>query len=89
MGDPADASARHCFLSGVLAGQAVEFVSEGRGTEGEVAVVIDRFAGSGAVVSYVRDAELWSWAACGISAVKADPVFELAGLCERGELSAP
>jgi hypothetical protein len=85
-GDPLDQRARQCFLAGVLAGEAVEFISQGRATEGEIAITIYRFAGKGAIVSYVRDAGQWTWSACGISPVHTDLVFQLAGLCKRGEL---
>jgi hypothetical protein len=85
-GDPLNQRARQCFVGGVLARQPVEFISQGRATEGEIAITIDRYPGTGAVLSYVRDAGQWSWSACGISPVRTELVFQLAGLCERGEL---
>jgi hypothetical protein len=87
-GDPLDRSARRCFLNSVLAGQGAEFITQGHGTEGEVFIEIDRFVGSGAVISYRRDFDRWTWSACGIRPVDMESVFELDGLCARGEFSA-
>jgi hypothetical protein len=88
LGDPFDRIARRCFVDGVLAGQPVEFVTKGRGTEGESFVTLHRFAGRGAIVTYYRDAGAWTRIACGIEVEESDRVFGLDGLCRRTDLTA-
>jgi hypothetical protein len=85
--DPLDRPARRCFLNSVLAGQGAELITQGRGTEGEAVINIDRFTGGGAVVTYRRDQGVWMWTACGITPVETESVFEIAGLCANRELA--
>jgi hypothetical protein len=86
MGGPYDTAARRCFLNRALAGKPVEFVTQGPGTEGENALTIYRFAGSGAIRRYDREAGAWSWTACGLTILRTNVVFATDGVCRRGDL---
>jgi hypothetical protein len=87
-GGPYATDARRCFLAGVLSGQPVEFITHGRGTEGEKTLTLYRFGGGGAIIRYDRDAGAWTRTACGITILTTDVVFATDGVCRRGALEA-
>jgi len=86
LGGPWATDSRRCFLNRVLAGQPTEFVSQGRGTEGDKLATIFRFGGGGAVTRYDRDDGAWTWTACGLALLRTDVVFATDGICRRRDL---
>jgi hypothetical protein len=84
---PYDASARRCLANGVLAGQAVEFLTRGASTEGGAVLTLYRFAGAGPLVRFVSDNGAWARYACGMSLNESDLVFNNDGDCARTELA--
>ena len=86
LGGPWQTDARRCFRDRVLAAQAVEFVSQARGTEGEAVLTIYRFTGQGAVRRYDREAGAWTSTACGLALLRTEVVFVTDGICIRRAL---
>jgi hypothetical protein len=85
-GGPFATDARRCFVAGILAGEPVEFITHGVGTEGEKTLTLYRFDGDGAVMRFDREARAWTWAACGIALLRTEVVFATDGVCRRGAL---
>jgi hypothetical protein len=85
-GGPFATNARRCFAAGVLAGEPVEFITRGVGTEGEKTLTLYRFDGDGAAMRYDHEAGTWTWAACGIALLRSEVIFATDGVCRRGAL---
>jgi hypothetical protein len=85
MGGPYDEPARTCFLTGVLAGSAVEFASAGQGTEGGPYARLYRYAGTGGIEFVTGEGGAWKRMFTGIGEAGDGLVFRVDGLSTRPE----
>jgi hypothetical protein len=83
MGGPYDVAARTCFLSGVLAGSPVEFISRSSGTEGEDTLALYRFDGRGGVEMLSMGDGAWTTFRTGIAAPYESLVFDVDGVSSK------
>ena len=85
MGGPYDEAARTCFLTGVLAGSPVEFVSRGDGTEGGPYVHLYRYSGSGGLELVTGEGGVWLRRVTGIAEAGGGLVFSIGGMSTARE----